>query len=60
MKIPIIAGNWKMYKDEAEAFELGAELKKRLEDVGSLKIVLCPPFTSLFSVKKRLKGQIFF
>lgn len=60
MRIPIIAGNWKMYKNEAEAFELGTELKKRLEDVVSLKIVLCPPFTALFSVKKAIEGSNLF
>jgi len=54
MRVPIIAGNWKMYKNETEAFELGTDLRKRFVDVSSVKIVLCPPFTALFSVKKAI------
>jgi triosephosphate isomerase len=47
MKIPIIAGNWKMYKTEREAKELASSLKKNLGKVDGAKIVLCPPFTAL-------------
>ena len=54
MRIPIIAGNWKMYKTDQEAFRLASDLKIRLEDVAGVTVVICPPFTSLSSVKKAL------
>ncbi|KPK97877.1 MAG: triosephosphate isomerase [candidate division Zixibacteria bacterium SM23_73_2] len=57
MRVPIIAGNWKMFKDETEAFELATEIRKRLKDVSSKRIVLCPPFTSIPSVKKAIQGS---
>jgi triosephosphate isomerase len=54
MRIPIIAGNWKMFKTDQEAFGLASDLKIRLEDVAGVTVVICPPFTSLYSVKKAL------
>jgi len=57
MRTPIIAGNWKMYKTDKEAYELASSLKDRLRDVNSVKVVLCPPFTSLSSVKKGIQGS---
>ncbi len=57
MRIPVIAGNWKMYKTDKEAYELASSLKNRLKDVNSIKIVLCPPFTALSSVKKGIEGS---
>jgi len=60
MRIPIIAGNWKMYKTVKEAYELASDLKRRLYDVNSVKIVLCPPFTSLFTVNNAIVGSNLF
>lgn len=57
MRIPMIAGNWKMYKTEDEASELASDLRRRLEDVKGVTVVVCPPFTSLFSVKKAISGS---
>ena len=57
MRIPIVAGNWKMYKTEEEAFALASNLKRRLKDVFGVKVILCPPFTSLFSVRKAMEGS---
>jgi len=57
MRIPIVAGNWKMYKNDKEAYELASSLKDRLKDVNSVKVVLCPPFTALSSVKKGIEGS---
>jgi triosephosphate isomerase len=58
MRIPIIAGNWKMYKTEEEAFQLASELQKRLKDVNGVKVILCPPFTSLSSVRKAIENSL--
>ena len=57
MRTPIIAGNWKMYKTQNEAFQLASALKQRLSDINSVKVVLCPPFTALTSVKEAIEGS---
>ncbi len=56
MRIPIIAGNWKMYKTVDEAVALVRELKEKLADVNNREIVVCPPFTALHTVYKELSG----
>jgi len=57
MRIPIIAGNWKMYKTEEEAIQLVSDLKQRLKDVKGVKVVVCPPFTALSPVNKTLENS---
>jgi triosephosphate isomerase len=57
MRTPIIAGNWKMYKTQEEAFQLASALKQRLSDINSVKVVLCPPFTALASVEEAIEGS---
>ncbi|MGE5561463.1 MAG: triose-phosphate isomerase [Chloroflexota bacterium] len=44
---PIIAGNWKMFKNSAETVALVAELRKRVGYVHRVDIVICPPFTAI-------------
>ncbi|MCJ7507174.1 MAG: triose-phosphate isomerase [candidate division Zixibacteria bacterium] len=56
-KIPIIAGNWKMYKTSEEAKILASDLKNRLAQVSGVKIVLCPPFTALPTVYSIIKDS---
>ncbi|NIN01899.1 MAG: triose-phosphate isomerase [candidate division Zixibacteria bacterium] len=57
MRTPIIAGNWKMYKTDQEAFRLASDLKIKLEDVAGVTVVICPPLTSLSSAKKALENS---
>jgi triosephosphate isomerase len=57
MRIPIIAGNWKMYKTQKEAFQLASALKQKLSDIKQVKVILCPPFTALSSVKEATSGS---
>jgi len=52
MRIPIIAGNWKMNKTIKEAQELAVEVRDRLADVTNVEIVICPPFTALQPVRE--------
>ena len=47
MRKPIIAGNWKMYKTEAEAVDFAKKLKPLVADVHDRTIVICPPFPNL-------------
>ena len=56
MRKPIIAGNWKMYKNLGEAIELVRKLKENLADVVSVEIVVSPPFTALAAVAAELSG----
>jgi len=54
MRRPIIAGNWKMYKDVNAAVELANEIKRGAFDVEDVEIVICPPATNLGDVGEML------
>ncbi|HEX6663334.1 MAG TPA: triose-phosphate isomerase [Gaiellaceae bacterium] len=52
--MPLIAGNWKMYKGPGEA--TGFCLGLRDEDLGGADVVVCPPFVSLAACVQILAG----
>jgi triosephosphate isomerase len=55
MRIPIIAGNWKMNKTVAETLELVREIRQSLgEAPEKVEVVLIPPFTSLWVARNSL------
>lgn len=54
---PIIAGNWKMNKTAKEAVELVQTLRSALDSVNYADIIVCPPFTAIYSVANSLKGS---
>jgi len=56
MKRYLIAGNWKMNKTTGEAIELAQKLVESLKDVNDRDILICPPFTALYSVYQVIKG----
>lgn len=56
MRMPIIAGNWKMNTNVAEAAELVGAMKKKLNRIAGVEKVLCPPFVSLTTAKELIKG----
>ncbi len=56
MRMPIIAGNWKMNTTATEAAELVKAMKKKLNSISGVEKVLCPPFISLTTVKDLIKG----
>jgi triosephosphate isomerase (TIM) len=56
MRIPLVAGNWKMYKTVAEARHLVSELVPGLQALEGVERVLCPPFPSLLAVAALLEG----
>jgi triosephosphate isomerase len=56
MRIPIIAGNWKMNTTVAEAAELVKAMKEKLNPIIGVEKVLCPPFVSLITIKELIKG----
>ncbi len=52
----IIAGNWKMNKNTAEARELAVKLAPLVAGVKDREIVLVPTFTALQTVAEAIKG----
>ena len=55
MRIPIIAGNWKMNKTVAETLELVRDIRQLLVQAPeNVEVVLCPPFTALWVAKNGL------
>ena len=58
MRKVAIAGNWKMYKTQAEALEFLQAFLPTLETVPEDRdIILCAPFTTLPSMSKNLHGS---
>jgi triosephosphate isomerase len=54
----IIAGNWKMYKTQAESQEFLQVFKPLLEETDEQReVVLCTPFTDLMGMSKGLHGS---
>ncbi|HID39354.1 MAG TPA: triose-phosphate isomerase [Calditrichaeota bacterium] len=51
----IIAGNWKMYKTNAEARQLATQIKMKATDIRRAGIILCPSFTALPAVAEAVK-----
>ena len=52
----LIAGNWKMYKGQAETAEFCIELKRSLADLEAVEVAVCPPFASLAVAVQILAG----
>ncbi|MBI5207274.1 MAG: triose-phosphate isomerase [Candidatus Firestonebacteria bacterium] len=57
MRIPIIAGNWKMFKKQSEAKELVQQIFNSLKEIKGVKIIVIPPFTSLNIVQSIIKNS---
>ncbi len=56
MRIPFVAGNWKMHKTVEEARLLIAEMLDDLQFIQGVEKVVCPPFTALLPVSAMLAG----
>ncbi|MBI5233408.1 MAG: triose-phosphate isomerase [Deltaproteobacteria bacterium] len=59
MRIPFIAGNWKMHMTAAEAERLACGLKAALLNVKNVEVVIAPPFTLLYPVAILIKDTLF-
>ncbi|TSA20231.1 triose-phosphate isomerase [bacterium] len=58
MRTKTIAGNWKMNKDFPQTEELIGGLKKALSfDLKGVKVIICPPFTSLELAHRLIRGS---
>ena len=57
MRVPMIAGNWKMNTTVSEAIELVNEMRQELDQIDNVDKVICPPFISLATVRELIKGS---
>lgn len=57
MRIPFIAGNWKMNNTAPEAEKLVHDMLDTLNRIEGVEKVLCPPFVSLVTLRELLKGS---
>jgi triosephosphate isomerase len=56
MRMPIIAGNWKMNKTPAQAAEFVRALLPELEGLAEAERVVCPPFVAIPAVQSALQN----
>jgi len=57
MRTPVIAGNWKMFKKQADAAALVEGLAPLVRDTTGVEIVVAPVFTSLAAVREKINGS---
>jgi triosephosphate isomerase (TIM) len=57
MRIPFVAGNWKMNTTATEAERLVLEMLEKLDRIEGVEKVLCPPFVSLIAISMMLQGS---
>ena len=57
MRVPMIAGNWKMNTTVKEATELVKAMLDILDEIVNVEKVICPPFVSLAAVRELIKGS---
>ncbi|GAB4245395.1 MAG: triose-phosphate isomerase [Deltaproteobacteria bacterium] len=56
MRVPVVAGNWKMYKTSAEAAAFVKAFLPLVPGVRGVEIVLAPPYLSIGAVAHLVKG----
>jgi triosephosphate isomerase len=57
MRIPLIAGNWKMFKTVHDAVLFTKELRNVVKDVADVEIVVAPPFTAVHAVAEAARNS---
>ena len=55
MRVPLIAGNWKMFKTKAEAIAFAEEFRELYKDT-DVQTAICAPFTNLEALKEAFAG----
>ena len=56
MRKPLIAGNWKLHNNRAEAIALVTEIKSLVANADNVEIVVAPVFTALDTIADELRG----
>lgn len=57
MRVPLIAGNWKMNTTAAEGERLVLEMLEKLDEIEGVEKVVCPPFVSLLGISMMLQNS---
>jgi triosephosphate isomerase len=57
MRKPVIAGNWKMFKTEAEAVDFVRKIKPQVKDVHDRTVLICPPYPVLSKVADEIRDS---
>src|SRR5919205_197716 len=57
MRIPFVAGNWKMFKTVAETVKYVKEFRGLVKDFEDVEIVLAPPFTALHAAAEAARNS---
>jgi len=57
MRIPFIAGNWKMHTTAPEAEVLLQSLRESLSDIEDVDVAVCPPFPYLMMASRLIEGS---
>lgn len=57
MRVPVIAGNWKMYKTAGEAAAFVRAFLPLVSSVRGVEIVLAPPYPSIAAVAELVRGS---
>jgi triosephosphate isomerase (TIM) len=56
MRIPFIAGNWKMFKTVHETTVFVKELRNAVKDMAGVEIVVAPPFTAVHAAAEAARN----
>jgi triosephosphate isomerase len=56
-RLPLIAGNWKMFKTGPEAAAAARELAREVAGAQAVEVMIAPPFTALEAVHAALQGS---
>lgn len=56
-RVPLIAGNWKMYKTLAEARDLARDIRRGVAAGLRAEVALAPPYTALIAVAAEIDGS---
>jgi triosephosphate isomerase (TIM) len=57
MRVPLIAGNWKMYKGVQDAVSYAKEFRMLVGDLVDIELVIAPPFTAVHAVADALRNS---
>jgi triosephosphate isomerase (TIM) len=57
MRIPFIAGNWKMFKTVSETTVYVKELRGLVKDLNDVTVVIAPPFTAVHAASEAARNS---
>jgi triosephosphate isomerase len=58
MRIPFVAGNWKMFKTVHDGVVYAKEFRSLVKDIEDVEIVIAPPFTAIHAVAEAVRNTV--